>query len=350
MALHSMNKMTKIFATAIALVFVAVDISALEAPDRDEMAAAETTFLLRDGVAVGPGKSVVYALETRGLTARRIADGERLWQRGLEQPLGFYGSWLVAFSPERNSAGVLVFLDPLTGDVAERIGLAFPESAHPTIQNLPNQHFSISSRVIDGSLIVDWAQTARPLRGMPVSASGLSPAPSLDNASRSPDALDVTDDGFTRVEGAFRVNPPQASAERIDDRAGLPPRPSFVPDISTAGRAQAAGARSFRASDTGHRLESARTDATEWDRYSWRIFDAQRDEVIGTIDLPWAYAPFFVEDQVLVFLSPPHTRRQTAGDGFVSFGRGLNVVRLPDGQTVWSTTLLEREYRGEQPP
>lgn len=348
MALRSMNK--SIF-TTIALLFFNLPVNALDVPTADDLAATEAAFQLGRGITVGPKKSVVYALETRGLTARATADGAVLWQRGLEQPLGFYGTWLVSFIPGADSAAELLFIDARTGEVEERITLEFPASANPTLQNLPNQRFWIEIRRVAGDLSVYWEQHARPLRGMPVLASGLPPAPSLNAAAKTSNlqSIEVSDSGHTRSSGAFRINPSEVSAERIDVES-LPPPSAFVPDIAAAGRGSTDVARTFRASDTEHRLDSTVIDAAAWNRYKWQLVNTRTDEFAGSIELPWAYAPFFVNERLITFFSPPYIRRQKDEAGFISFGPKLNVVSLTDGRTIWSTAVLEQEYRGEQPP
>lgn len=323
--------------------------SALPIPTEEELATGDSAFEVTDGVIAGPERALVFLLEPGGLVARSAATGQIAWDSGLPaKPLDFYGNNLVAFSVEPDAPrGRLLFIDPATGRPGDEIEIDFPARVRPLLADAPNQRFSIRAWRDGNDVLLDWNYLSMPLRGIPVDGTGMPTPPS---GGLVPQAMEpaVGSDRRTQVGGAIRIDVLERSATAV--AAGGLSAPTFEPLIEgpDSARAAASAERTFQARDGRHRLVSRQISSETWDRYRWTVAEPG-GESLGNLQLPLAYAPFFVSDSRLLYIAPPMILRDENG-GFEVLPLRITALELASGKEAWSAALLDPTYRGELPP
>lgn len=331
---------------------------AFEPPAPEELREAENSFLLRPGAVVGARRAMIYLMEPEGVVARDVSSGAVVWRTpAAAQPLGFHGEKLMALAEaDQPNVFEVLFLNAGDGTVEARVPASLPGEVRGTIDDGPAHRFNTAAAVIDGVALLFWNYTSRPLRGAPA-VSGINRASKMPRVSApaaeatagppTEELLSETEQG-QRLAGVLRLDPVRGMAIPLE--GDLPAAPAFVPDLQPDERLSGLSGRQFRSADNRHVLASERiADNTVWNRYQWSISERPEGRMLGVIARSNSFAPFFVVDDLLVYVSQPFERRNP--DGTVEARQpSLNAVDLETLRPAWSAILRDTAFRGAMPP
>ena len=150
--------------------------------------------------------------------------------------------------------------------------------------------------------------------------------------------------------GAFEVN--LAEAQASVRRVALKSRdeiPRLVPNLPVSERLSGFTGEQFRSADSEH-LQSnlAKSHAQFGTVYQWSLMKASGEQ-LGSVTLPYSYAPFSVRANRLITQLPPFAVRKADGQ-IDAFSARIASLNLQTGAEVWSVDVLDPVYRGILPP
>lgn len=291
---------------------------------------------LAPGVWVDDDAQRVFLSNPAGLPeARESSDGRLLWT-GEEQArllIPVDAQWLALGQAGRHGWGVLLVIDGATGKVQDRIAFDLPEGVSAAVTAEPMRSFDIRAEELGGSVRLHWSYQARPLRGALLVE---------DNTAVASEGVELQGVVDVQLGGARMVALP-----RID----IEPQPlGRAPNLPPEQRIAGLGERQFRSSDDAHVLAPhAREDDTFGTVWQWRFASRSEGVLEGSIEQPFALAPFLMREGRLLYQAPPMGYAKSTGE-WQEHGQRLVMFDLADGRELWSAELLDRVFRGALPP
>jgi hypothetical protein len=286
---------------------------------------------LAPGVLVDADAGRAFVTDPAGFAqAISLADGRSAWiSREPAVPLLESGGRLFALGRiEARGVGLLLLLDPATGEVLDRVAFDVPEHVAASLVPRPKVRFGIEAHPTAQGARVYWREVALPLRGA-----------YLGDGS---DAERITEGAFDLLLDAQRN-----LALPLREPAAPPAAPSV--DLAPAERLPALGERQFRGLDDASAMASAPVaDPVFGARWQWTLRARGARNAVAGPALPYAWLPFALLGETLLYRTEP-----VAGgaDGRV-VGHGARLVAwdLARGAERWHVDVLDPVYRGPMPP
>lgn len=298
---------------------------------------------LHDGVVVDFAKGAVYlASPEGGIDAVQLSTGNVIWKtREAAKPLLVKdGALLAQGRPGANGELALVTLNTRQGAVKSRMEVALAPGVRANLKNGPSQSFQAEAFVAaDKSVVVTWSANEQPLKG----------------------ALPAPEDGLAPVKSAaVSAGGPRKGAVQVDMAGGRAVPMAFEKAQSLQGPALAVRAEAIRVRGLGtttreltsldgqHVLKSERNpEGGLWTPYRWTVTD-KAGRVIGTANAPVSLTPFVVSGSRILYMAQPSVRKE--GDKIVEQPLRLISMDLLSGTDVWTSEVVDSNYRGPFPP
>lgn len=287
---------------------------------------------LTPGVLVDATAGRAIVADAAGFAqAVSLADGAPLWVSSevayplLELP----GRLLALGRIDSKGIGLLLLLDPSTGALLDRIAFDVPEHVAATVMPRPKATFTVQAQPTAQGARVYWREVAAPLRGAYYGDGSDEPR--------------ITEGAFDLVLDAAR-----SLAIPLLDAPAPPAGPT--PDLAPAERLSTLGERQFRGLGDASAMSSAPVaDPVFGTRWQWSVQARGAEAAIAGPALPYAYLPFAVLGERLVYRTEPAAWR--AADGSET-GHGARLVAwdLARGGERWHVDVLDPVYRGPVPP
>lgn len=299
---------------------------------------------LHDGVVIDFAKGAAYVASPEGgIDAVQLSTGNVIWKtREAAKPLLVKdGALLAQGRPGANGELTLVTLNTRQGVAKSRAEVALP-GVRANLKDGPSQTFRAEAFVAaDKSVVVTWVAEEPTFRGMvPAPEDGLAPAKSAAvSAGRG-----RSWSGAVQVDMAQGRAVPMAleKAQRLQEPA-LAVRAEGI-------RVRGLGTttRELPSLDGQHVLKSERNpEGGLWTPYRWTVTD-KSGRVIGTANAPVSLTPFLVSGTRILYMALPSVRKE--GDKMVEQPLRLVSMDLLSGTDVWTSEVVDSNYRGPFPP
>jgi hypothetical protein len=301
-------------------------------------AAAAQALMLGDDIVVDPSGETVYLVTPSGYTqAVAVGDGRMYWaSREPASPVAWVDGRLLALGvPAQRGMGQLVIIDPATGETVDRLAFDVPENVIATREPQPLRRFSLHTETLPDRMRVHWRFVGKPLRGA---------------------LIDHDEDGNPTIErtvpvdfGSFDVIADGARTLVVPLRNATEPAPPAGPALTARESLPDIAGVQYRAADDAAVLASvAVADEAFVTAYRWKIHARGDAKLLGEIRSPYAYAPFIVRGDVIVYRAEPVYQRR--GDDYIALASRLVGHDLATGVERWSIPVREAAYRGPLPP
>jgi hypothetical protein len=284
--------------------------------------------IVQPGIVVHPELGVVYVMNKDGhVEAVGLTRGETRWTTAtVAKPLAVNGDILVAQVQPQRPTNTLEFamLNTRVGVASVRVArIALPGEVRVSTQETLQGKFLTGARSDANSVTVSWEFIPHHARG----------------------ALDPEDTVKPRVaRGTVRLNPSTGAIAALSAELSVPPGARAY-KLTGRERIQQDSGAQFASPDGRHVLVSQRiADDRTWDNYRWTIY--QRDGArLGETRSHLAFAPFAVQDLLLLFVTEPFTR---LGENEQPIK--LRALSLGSGREIWSKEIRDTKFRGPFPP
>lgn len=290
---------------------------------------------LTPGIVVAPELTRAYAATPDGHVQAIELDGGRVdWisrERGL--PLALVDGRLVALgSVEQFGLGMLLLIDPATGDARDRIAFDLPEEVSADLLPKPSRTFSATVVESGSGVRLYWSYRGRPLRGA-----------LLTRADGEPES----NEGQT-LEGAVDLvlGGSRAYAVTVSESVSYPL--PVAPDLAAGEQLPGIEGRQFRAVDGAHVL-ATQAQEIAGSQHHWTVYARSGGAALGSLSSVYAYAPFVVSGTQLVYRAAP-SQQVSAADRQTELRTRLVGFDLRDERERWSVPVLDFFFRGPYPP
>jgi hypothetical protein len=121
------------------------------------------------------------------------------------------------------------------------------------------------------------------------------------------------------------------------------------PQLLPAARLPGVPGRQFVSADGRHVLSIEPNPADPiWEKFVWTVYERNTGQRIGQLKAHASYAPFFVSDHRIVYVTGPHSRRTAAG--MLDEPHQIRAVDLQKGDKLWSQPVRDMEDPQGPPP
>lgn len=291
-------------------------------------------YELTTGAIIAPELASIYTANPEGKVIAINAENGRIsWTSAtIGRPISVSKEQLVVIQQTQiDGKNELVLLDLRTGAKARELPLPLG-AANAVILPLSNQSFSTTTERQENGVRVYWEFEKHLLQG----------------AAMVEDAVDsqANQNSF----GAFDINFAREPISIIEAPLASPADiPRLVPNVPVSSRIAGISGEQFRSANRAHvQTSQAQNDARFGTVFNWSIAKPS-GEALGSVTLPYAYAPFSVFAADLLTLLPPYAVRLANG-GVDIFAVRITRLNLQTGAEVWSVDVLDPVYRGLLPP
>ncbi|HKV09344.1 MAG TPA: hypothetical protein VJ725_14470 [Thermoanaerobaculia bacterium] len=304
-------------------------------------AAAATA--LHDGVVVDLAQGAAYVASPQGgIDAVQLSTGNVMWKtRDAAKPLLVKdGALLAQGRPGANGELSLVALDTRQGTARSRVEVALSSGVRANLMDGPTQSFRAEAFVAaDKSVVVTWTADDRAFQGIvPAPEDGLAPAKSAAVVAGGPRR------GAVQVDMAKGRAVPMA----YEKAQGLLGSALTVRTEAIRVRGLGTTTRELPSLDGQHVLKSEKNpEGGLWTPYRWTVTN-KAGRVIGTANAPVSLTPFVVSGSRIFYVAMPSIRRE--GDKTVRQPLRLVSMDLLSGNDVWTSEVVDSNYRGPFPP
>jgi len=106
-------------------------------------------------------------------------------------------------------------------------------------------------------------------------------------------------------------------------------------------------ARQFKSVNGQHILVSKlKKNTSKWNKYAWDVYD-KSGNLIGSTSHYSSYTPFFVSDNVLIYVNQPNARM--INNKWVESPLTLQGISLDSGQPIWDKEVRDLKFKGPYP-
>jgi hypothetical protein len=298
------------------------------------LAGAFTT--IHPGIVADDELTRVYAGDRAGaLHALDVDTGRSLWRSdGPAFPLGLIGDAVVALAPSGGTSdAVLRAWHAASGEVLGEARVALPPDVSLEFRPQPASRLETRVSTTTEGLRLDWHFRAWPLRGALL--VGTDGAPDQSGRIEAAGAIAIR-----LVDGAL-------VAAVLDDA----PRPATfnARTVDPSERFAGATGEHFLAADDRAVAVSDEVPHPHLGYIQRLDLRSRSGEPIGTLESPYAWLPFIVREQLMLYRIGP-VMTDLPGEGRVEHGSRLIAHDFATGKVRWSFDALERRYFGPQPP
>lgn len=297
---------------------------------------AQAAVELAPGLWVDQESQRAFLSNPSGLPeARALSDGRLLWTG--DEParllLQMGAHWLALGQPEQVGWGRLLVLDSASGRQVKQLPFELPQGVSATVGAEPQRRFDARAEAIGDGVRLHWRFEAQPLRGALLEDSGAAVA-----------SEGISDEGVVDIDfsGARALALP---------RRDVKPQPlPRGPDLQPEQRITGLGERQFRSADDAHVLApEPKQDSQFGIVWRWNFASRARGRLDASLELPFALAPFLLQDAHLLYQAPPLSYARADGS-WQHHGLRLVMHELESGRELWSAELLDTVFRGVLPP
>ncbi len=288
---------------------------------------------LQPGTVIDTDQGRGFLMGPNGIDTVQLRSGTLLWHSDdALKPIALQDGLLVAQAPAQAFGRLeLLALDAESGARLRAASIALPDDVFAHAKDTLGSSFALwrmETGAFSNELQIAWRYEHRIVQGM---------APTGDGSDDPPSPTVRT--------GAFRLDPRTGAYTAIAGPERRTPERGLVAEEA---RIPGARGRQFLESRGSHVLASDKVaDASDWNQYRWTVYTDQ-GEPLGVFSTFVSFAPFVVQDALLLFVTPPFTRVE--GGEPVSSGPSLRAVELTNGVEQWSWLLEDARYRGSFPP
>jgi hypothetical protein len=284
--------------------------------------------VVQPGIVLHPALGVVYVMNREGhIEAVGLTRGETRWTTAaVAKPLAVVGDLLVAHLQTQRPTNTLelAMFNTRVGPASVRVArIELPGQVRVSTQETLQGEFLTGAHVDADNIIVSWEFIPHPARGM----------------------LDPDDTVKPRVaRGTLRLNPSTGAITGLSAEAAVPAGARAYKVVGRERIQQDSGTQ-FVSPDGRYVLASQRVaDNRIWDNYRWTIY--RRDGArLGEARTHLGFAPFAVQDSILLFVTEPFARR-----GEDEQPLKLRALSLASGKEIWSKEIRDTKFRGPYPP
>lgn len=291
---------------------------------------------IHPGIVADDELARVYASDRAGtLHALEVDSGRSLWRsEGPAYPLGQIGDAVVALAPaEGTTDAVLRAWNAESGEALGQARVTLPPGVSLEFRPQPASRLETRVSTTAEGLRLDWHFRAWPLRGALLTGA--------DDREQ--------EDGRIDRSGAIEVR--LVDGELVAMALADAPRPTTfnARTVDPSERFAGATGEHFLAADD---RAVALSDEVPHPHLGYiQRLDVRRrsGEPIGTLESPYAWLPFIVREQLMLYRIGP-VMTDLPGEGRVEHGSRLIAHDFATGKPRWSFDALERRYFGPQPP
>lgn len=290
---------------------------------------------LAPGIVVDVEHDVAYASGPDGRTlAIALDDGGTRWtSAGRALPLALQDGRLLALGDTSEPGlALLLAIDPASGNAVDQLTFDLPESVSASFEPGPGRSFDVQVSALANGVRLHWRQQTVPVGGALV----IDPV----NGPEQPRVIEGSVD--------ISVDAEAVQARPLPQTASRPETPS--PLLTAAERLPEVSGDQFRAADDASVLASVIiNDATLGAANRWTFYDRPSGAKLGSLDAPYALAPFLVQGSRLLYRLPPHAYLSPAG-AEIDLPTRLIGYDLATSRELWSVPVMDFVYRGPLPP
>lgn len=298
-------------------------------------AQANESFLMRDGVVIDANRNqIIITTPQKKVEAIAIATGRTTWRSQTEaKALAILNNTLICQASSANSPERVVIKRlnlRRSGAVISSESIQLPKEVVATLTQTLNDSFDVKARVNNNQLFFSWDFQKRNLKGL-----------------REDNTNNQESSGIVKTSGAFRLG----NRGRLStiEKSQIPSNGSQSIIPSATQRIANVDGRQFISRDRKYILVSKKIASDEvFKKYSWEIYNARTQQKIGGITSYKSYAPFYVNNNILVFETGLYTRN--IDNRITSTPLQISAVNLQTGTVLWSIEILDSIYRGPTPP
>ncbi len=291
---------------------------------------------IADGVLALANEQVIYSADENGkLVAYSTSEGKVIWQSQEKAwPLAIRGELLYALgSTDGAHQAVIVAIQRADGRKLKSSVVTFPNDVKPDWRASPARRFTVQWRETDQDPVLYWQYQSQPVRGADVELD-------LADASDSKDSA-----------GGYRLQIDNGSVQASAlSRAQLNARPIESPDLLANEQIADLPRPQFKSATAETVMTSqSEPDSTFGTLYQWRVLQRADQALLGTVRLPYSYAPHWVNGQQLITRLEPYgylDQRQQP----VQHGRRVVSFDLKTGLERWSFLVYDTRFKGLLPP
>lgn len=291
------------------------------------------TLSLAPGIVVDSNRELAFAVAPAGhAQAVVLADGRTLWSSSEPMlPLAIVDGRLLALSSTRQPGlGMLLIVDPASGNALDRVAFDLPETVSAEFIPGPNRSFTAQIADAGDGVRLHWRYESWPLRG----------------------AVVLNEDGGTdprQVEsGAIDISFGGDRAYATPLREAVAPPASASPAATSEEHLQGIPGVQFVAVDRAAILASVALEDPAAG-YRWTIHDRRSGRALGALESSYALAPFVVNGERLVYRAEAEGRLQADGS-WINLETRVVGHDLRTGRPLWSLAVHPMVFRGPMPP
>ena len=291
------------------------------------------TLSLAPGIVVDSNRELAFAVAPAGhAQAVVLADGRTLWSSSEPMlPLAIVDGRLLALSSTRQPGlGMLLIVDPASGNALDRVAFDLPETVSAEFIPGPNRSFTAQIADAGDGVRLHWRHESWPLRGAVV----LDEDGGTDPRQVESGAIDISFGGDRAYATPLReaVAPPASASPAATSEEHL----QGIPGVQYAAVDRAAILASVALEDPAA-------------GYRWTIHDRRSGRALGALESSYALAPFVVNGERLVYRAEAEGRLQADGS-WINLETRVVGHDLRTGRPLWSLAVHPMVFRGPMPP
>jgi hypothetical protein len=240
-----------------------------------------------------------------------------------------------------NRLSVAILSARQNGKLVMENSVDLPASVKVSADAPKSKFFKLDARIEHGDPTVSWEYLDGPVKGAPPGELERLPGETDPMGKSRPEAH--------YLRGRFRVDLLSGAITKQPDGG---PAPAFVrkaPQLPEAARLPGVSGKQFLSADGRHVLSSEPNPADpSWERFVWTVYDRNTGQRVGQLKAHASYAPFFVDDRRIVYVTGPYSRRTASG--MQDEPHQLRAVDLQNGNRVWSQPVRDMQDPQGPPP
>jgi outer membrane protein assembly factor BamB len=302
------------------------------------MCNAQNAIELADGVVISAKSQLIYSADENGrLVAHSSSDGKLFWTSSeTAWPLAIIGEQLYALGgSDGDHRAVLLTIKASDGRKLQSSVIEFPNNVKPDWRASPAGRFSVQWRSNAALLksepdpVLYWQYQSQPVRGAEIADQ---PAP-------------VSLEGGLRLQ----INDAAIQAKPLS-RAELSARPIESPDLLANEQIAGLPLPQFKSATPETVMTSkAVSDSVFGTVYQWRVVQRSDQSSLARVELPYSFAPHWVDDQQLLVRLEPYGYLN-AKQQPVLHQRRIASFDLKTGSERWSFLVYDTRFTGVLPP
>lgn len=287
------------------------------------------SFLMREGVVVDAKRNqIIITNPQRKVEAITIATGRSTWTSQTElKALAILNNTLICQGKSNSPENIVIKRLNLrrSGAIISTDSIQLPAQVVTRLTQGLNDSFNVKTNVSNNQLFFSWNFQKKDLKGV-----------LKENAT-----------DLVKKSGAFRLSNRGRLSTIAQSQIPSTGSQSIIP--SEAQKITGVEGRQFISRDQKYILVSRKIATNEvFNKYSWEIYNVRTKQKIGGITTHKSYAPFYVNNNILVFENGLYARN--IDNKMTATPLQISAVNLQTGAILWNIEILDTIYRGPTPP